>query len=173
MLDRNGDWEKYVELIEKLTVHVARVFYIYTSAMGVKGHPKSESERWKGRSIKNTAFRWYYTGGTVCFLEDVVGNRFIGTALCSDQEKSFRKKTGRNASKYRALLAMDLAYEICGSPDQVAVAAVQGNGLKEITILSRSGQKLTGLARSYDNKERQANDPDNAWLGFAGYELLR
>lgn len=109
MLDRNDSWEKYLELFEKFHGRVARTFYIYKTALGTEDEPCSPG-RWLGPE-DDRGYRNYYTGATTCVIEDVDGNHFIGSAMCSKSEAFFRKKTGRHVSRYRALQAMDLVHK--------------------------------------------------------------
>jgi len=150
MLDRNDSWERYVELVAKLTFYIKQEFYSYTRTLGVKGHPRTKG-KWQGKNIKGTMFRWYYTGGTFCVLKDFNGNVFIGMSVCSKKKKSFRKKSGRHAAKKRALETMDLAYEVCGGYDNVAFTTpykrLPTDRLSEINIRVGS-DTVTGIGLS-------------------------
>lgn len=143
MLDKNEVWEDYVELVVALTPYIDREFYAYTKTAGLEGYPRSG---WPAEKIKGTELRRYYTGETFCFLRDKNGNVFIGTAVCSDKESSFRKRTGKHVSKQRALLAMRQAYKVCGSPDNVSVIRARDGGLREMTIVLDTENSITGLA---------------------------
>lgn len=109
MLDRNDSWEAYLELFEKFHERITRTFYIYKKTLGTRDRPCFPGY-WLGPE-EDTGYRHYYTGDTVCVIEDVDGNHFIGSAMCSKSEISFRKKTGRHVSRFRALQAMDLTYK--------------------------------------------------------------
>lgn len=152
-LDRNDPWEKYMELLEAHIAAITHTFYIYGTAVGKRMKPDLPSSvrrgkpikddgtigRWPGKVIKATGGQCYYTGTTACVIEDVNGNVFVGDAECSKSEVSFRKKTGKHVSRFRALQAMDITYRHFGGPVKLTQACSLPNTLNHINHIAIQG----------------------------------
>lgn len=144
-LDRNDPWEKYMELLEAHIAAITHTFYIYGTAVGKRMKDDGAIGRWPGKVIKTTGGQRYYTGTTTCVIEDVNGNAFIGGAECSKSEVSFRKKTGKHVSRFRALQAMDITYRHFGGPVKLTQACSLPSTLNHIVLKGWDAPDILGI----------------------------